>query len=152
MEVVLLSRNYAPKFYCRLTGPSGEIILCRDQVSIGSRGKPRHEWWSLPRKWLPLALGRTYDAVCGMKISAPAGAVFLTQPSLGPYLSQAPMIDSEVMHRPTWKPRPDVGPVSGTWWQLSSFYGQSLLFSSAELSTPPMIFGNLRLSLCGLCP
>jgi hypothetical protein len=32
------------------------------------------------------------------------------------------MIDSEVMHRTTWKPRPDTDPDSGTWWQKLDLY------------------------------
>lgn len=99
------------------------------------RGKPQHEWWGLAREWLPLARGGTYDAVCGMKISAPAVPRALTKPSKPPLISmvsKSPMIDSEVMHRTTWKPRPDADPDGGTQWQPPSARGQSFLFWSAE--------------------
>lgn len=99
------------------------------------KGKPQHEWWGLAREWLPLARGGTYDAVCGMKISAPAVPCALTKPSKHPLISmvsKSPMIDSEVMHRTTWKPRPDADPDGGTQWQPLSAHGQSFLFWSAE--------------------
>lgn len=54
------------------------------------------------------------------------------------------MIDSEVMHRTTWKPRPDAGPDGGTQSQDAIHPGQSLLVQAtraAELSTPVAIRG-----------